>query len=224
MLGGQDIVYFTGRWSDYSKSLSVANSVLFTRVLDNGMTETVLVADGRIGSTRDQLVFADGAVVSNNAKAAILINPAAALSSVTGFDLTVKTPGLTIEKILNYAADTVGAEVPVLSDYTGAGIAGVTTAADVPQVNSFLALADVDPTTQTAVEAIAAAANKVEAYANNNTNPVPTLADYQTLGVLPTPGTQAQANLLNSTVESKVGEDVDRASELVALANAVQVV
>ena len=123
-----------------------------------------------------------------------------------------------------YAADTAGAATPTLANYQAAGVTGLASAADADQVNSFLALADTDPAGKTAVEAVAAAANKVEAYAVSPTNPAPTLTDYQTLGVLASTGTQAQVNLLNNAVEIKAGTDVDSATELMALANAVKVV
>jgi hypothetical protein len=131
--------------------------------------------------------------------------------------------------INTYAADTVGATVPTLANYLAANIAGVTTVPDVDQVNTFLSLAAIDPANKADVEAIAAAANRVEAYAESVTNQAPTLADYQALGVLAASaaspaGTPAQANLLNSVVDGKQGVDVDSATELMNLATAVKVV
>lgn len=66
-----DLIYLRGDWADYSKSL--AGSVMtFSRSV-NGHTETVKVIGGN-GALNDKLVFADGAMLSNNPKHALSAN------------------------------------------------------------------------------------------------------------------------------------------------------
>ena len=86
-----DLIYLRGDWADYSKSL--AGSVMtFSRTV-NGQTETVKVIGGN-GALNDKLIFADGAVLSNNAKLALSANLNAAIETVTGYDPDTTTPGL----------------------------------------------------------------------------------------------------------------------------------
>ncbi|MDM7943567.1 MAG: Ig-like domain-containing protein, partial [Hydrogenophaga sp.] len=59
----------------------------------NGQTETVKVIGGN-GALNDKLVFADGAVLSNNAKLALNGDLNAAIETVTGHDPSTTTPGL----------------------------------------------------------------------------------------------------------------------------------
>ncbi|OYU12070.1 MAG: hypothetical protein CFE38_09825 [Comamonadaceae bacterium PBBC1] len=86
-----DLIYLRGNWGDYSKS--VAGSVLTFSRLVNGHTESVKVIGGN-GALNDKLIFADGAVLSNNAKLALNINLNAAIETVTGYDPNTTTPGL----------------------------------------------------------------------------------------------------------------------------------
>jgi hypothetical protein len=61
--------------------------------LVNGQTESVKVIGGN-GALNDKLIFADGAVLSNNAKLALNANLNAAIETVTGYDPNTTTPGL----------------------------------------------------------------------------------------------------------------------------------
>jgi hypothetical protein len=88
--GGSDLVYMTGNWADYTKSIS-GSTMVFTRTVGSD-TERVTVAAGT-GASNDKLVFADGAALSNNIKTAFAGNPSVALSSVSGYDAATTTPG-----------------------------------------------------------------------------------------------------------------------------------
>ena len=88
---GQDLIYFTGTWSSYSKTVSGSNNLWFSRVID-GYTETVKVTAGSTNAQNDQLIFADGAVYSYDAKTAVVANANAAISAVTSFDSARVTP------------------------------------------------------------------------------------------------------------------------------------
>ena len=88
---GQDLIYFTGNWADYSKAIS--GSVLtFSRTVD-GYNESVKVVGSATNiSLNDRLVFADGAVYSGNAKTALSASLTTAVNAVTGYDATLVTP------------------------------------------------------------------------------------------------------------------------------------
>ncbi|MBD8051742.1 beta strand repeat-containing protein, partial [Limnohabitans radicicola] len=97
LFGGEDQIYLTGNWADYTKSLTeVSGAITFTRSI-NGGTEKVTVANGATTLGRDKLVFADGAVLTHNARTALTTDLNAALSAVTGFDLNTKTPFLAFD-------------------------------------------------------------------------------------------------------------------------------
>ena len=90
---GQDAIYFTGNWGDYTKAIA-GSVVTFSRSVD-GYSESVRVVGNPINvSLNDQLVFADGAVHSGDAKTALTVSLTAAISAVTGYDATLVTPGL----------------------------------------------------------------------------------------------------------------------------------
>ncbi|SHI48019.1 FG-GAP repeat-containing protein [Aureimonas altamirensis DSM 21988] len=94
LLGGEDIIYFTGNWSEYAKSTTaVSGGIQFTRSI-GGRTETVTVGNGVSALTRDKLVFADGAVLTQNVNAALRTNLNVSIDAVTGFDSTTTTPFL----------------------------------------------------------------------------------------------------------------------------------
>ena len=94
MLGGEDIIYFTGNWSEYTKSITaVSGGIQFTRSV-GGRTETVTVGNGVSALTRDKLVFADGAVLTQNVNASLRTNLNVSIDAVTGFDSTTTTPFL----------------------------------------------------------------------------------------------------------------------------------
>ncbi|MDI9235251.1 VCBS domain-containing protein [Limnohabitans lacus] len=99
LLGGEDQIYLTGNWADYTKSLTeVSGAITFTRSV-NGGTEKVTVANGATAVGRDKLVFADGAVLTHNARTALTADLNAALSAIIGFDTATQTPFL--EQTLN---------------------------------------------------------------------------------------------------------------------------
>ncbi|MEN7538762.1 M10 family metallopeptidase [Aurantiacibacter flavus] len=81
--GGVDIVYFRGTWADYAKS-AVTGTMTLTREI-GGITEEVRVAASG-GSRNDLLVFADGAVRSSDAAAAVRADPSVAISAIPTHD------------------------------------------------------------------------------------------------------------------------------------------
>ena len=87
--GGIDEIYLTRNWADYTKTVS-ASKIVFTHAA-SGEAVTVAAATG---AANDRLVFADGSVLSNDAKLALNSSASAALGSVTGFDASKTTPGL----------------------------------------------------------------------------------------------------------------------------------
>ena len=112
LLNGQDIIYFTGNWADYTKDTSKSGVIIFTREID-GNLETVTVGNGQISLTRDLLVFADGAIVSNYARTAIN-DGITDTTQITNWDPETITPGLgwapaslTILNTLSQSVDAV---------------------------------------------------------------------------------------------------------------------
>ena len=91
LVGNADWIYFRGNWADYSKTV-VSSIVTFSRVV-GGVTETVKVVGGT-GNSNDHLVFADGAVFSNNARLALNANPGVAIDAIAGYDPGTTTPGV----------------------------------------------------------------------------------------------------------------------------------
>jgi hypothetical protein len=91
LLAGEDVIYLTGNWGDYTKSLTaVSGAIQFTRTI-NGMNEVVTVLNGATTLGRDKLVFADGAVLTQNAKTALTTSLTAAITAVPAFDATTVT-------------------------------------------------------------------------------------------------------------------------------------
>ena len=116
LLGGEDKIYLTGNWADYSKSLTaVSGAIQFTRVI-NGFTETVTVSNGALSAGRDKLVFADGAVLTQNARAALITSLSVPIDQVLGYDALTTSPGL---------APTQAAAVGGLADDVGAIVGNV---------------------------------------------------------------------------------------------------
>ena len=90
LLGGRDTIYFRGNWSDYTKS-QISGSTkyfIFQRTINGVLEKITVAADSAINN--DKWVFADGAVLANNAKS----NLAANISSISGYDPSIKTPGV----------------------------------------------------------------------------------------------------------------------------------
>ena len=86
-----DQIYLRGFWSEYTKTVA-GTTVVLTRALDT-ITEGVTVAAGEF-ALNDTLIFADGAVSSLAARAALGTNAAVALQAIAGFDANLKTPGV----------------------------------------------------------------------------------------------------------------------------------
>ncbi|MCK9202644.1 MAG: hypothetical protein M0P42_16090, partial [Gallionella sp.] len=84
---GEDKIYLTGNWADYSKA-ATTSKITFTNATSG---ETVIVA-AATGASNDRLVFADGYVLSNDAKTALLTDAAASLSAIPGFSTAEVTP------------------------------------------------------------------------------------------------------------------------------------
>ncbi|MET4733447.1 hypothetical protein ABIE64_002174 [Thalassospira sp. MBR-102] len=110
--GGEDVIYLTGAWDDYEKSY-VSSKFVLTRTID-GQVETVTVGNGLFGTTRDLLVFADGAVRTDYARIAVS-NAAGSGSAASIEDLGANwdpetvTPGLesdTTAPTLTISVDT----------------------------------------------------------------------------------------------------------------------
>ena len=83
---GEDKIYFTGNWADYTK-VATTSKITFTGITG----ETVIVA-AATGASNDRLVFADGYVLSNDAKTALLADAAAPLSTIAGYSTAEVTP------------------------------------------------------------------------------------------------------------------------------------
>ncbi len=84
---GEDKIYLTGNWAEYTK-VATTSKITFT---DSTNGETVIVA-AALGASNDRLIFADGYVLSNDAKTALLGNAGVALTSITGYSNTEVTP------------------------------------------------------------------------------------------------------------------------------------
>ncbi|MCW2403711.1 hypothetical protein M2336_000340 [Sphingobium sp. B1D7B] len=91
--GGTDVIYFRGRWSDYTKTVSGSRMTLTRTVGDNVETVTVSAAGNTLN---DLLVFADGAVRSQVAGTAVKANATVALADLSGNDPATVTPGLNV--------------------------------------------------------------------------------------------------------------------------------
>lgn len=84
LLGGQDEIYLRGAWTEYTK-LPVSGTLIFTRLI-GGLREIVFVSDGSLAIARDLLVFADGAVLTHNARDTIAADAGAPITAVVGHD------------------------------------------------------------------------------------------------------------------------------------------
>lgn len=71
--GGQDVIYVTGNWADYTKAVSGLNVVL-TRTAD---TNEVITVAASVGAANDLVVFADGSLASNAIRLGLNANGAA---------------------------------------------------------------------------------------------------------------------------------------------------
>ncbi|MFZ3018894.1 MAG: M10 family metallopeptidase C-terminal domain-containing protein, partial [Gallionella sp.] len=84
---GEDKIYFTANWADYTKA-ATTSKITFT----NATTGDSVIVAAAAGASNDRLVFADGYVLSNDAKTALLTDIAAPLSAIPGFSTAEVTP------------------------------------------------------------------------------------------------------------------------------------
>jgi hypothetical protein len=100
---GEDKIYFTGHWADYGK-VATSSKITFTNAATG---ESVIVA-AATGASNDRLVFADGNVLSNDARLALQADAGAAMSTIPGHSTAEVTP-LGIGSIVTgtVAADTL---------------------------------------------------------------------------------------------------------------------
>jgi hypothetical protein len=103
---GEDKIYFTGNWVDYSKA-ATASKITFT----NATTGDSVIVAAAAGASNDRLVFADGYVLSNDAKTALLVNASAAISAVTGFSTAEVTPAAVARTIADLNAEFIATGV-----------------------------------------------------------------------------------------------------------------
>jgi hypothetical protein len=230
-----DLVYFRGTWADYTKStLSSGTKLLFTRTID-GHLESVTVTAGT-ALNHDKLIFADGAVTSDNALIGITTNPNIPLTEVPGVDPTTVTPLYSDEEVaaaiaaISAAAqaNTAGNATTPLSVFVTAGVTGVTPT-NLAAINDALnslpvngALTDTQPEIQALVDAYKAILASADGVANNTAMPL-TGAQYTLVGVTGVSGFAAPGNtlaLLDSAVDAKASTGVDTVPELQAMADA----
>jgi hypothetical protein len=108
LLGGTDQIFFTGSWGSYTKSL-VSGGIQLTRVV-GGLTESITVSNGATALGRDLLVFADGAVGTQQANAALTVSATSAITAVSGYDATNFTPGLPLDTLTSAQLASLSAE------------------------------------------------------------------------------------------------------------------
>ncbi len=108
---GKDIIYMQGNWADYTKSVAGLILTLTRTVTDlytnTPRTETVKVVGGT-GASNDQLVFADGAIDSSKALAAVRTSAGVATSGLgADWSNAIQTAGLTLANTtMALASDT----------------------------------------------------------------------------------------------------------------------
>jgi hypothetical protein len=125
-----------------------------------------------------------------------------------------------VEKIANYAESNGTGKEPDENDFAKAGIEDVTSD-NIEEIRNAIAnldKEDVDSISeiQEVVDAVVAL-DKIEDYAQSDTNPAPTVADYITAGVIGV--TSENLAEVNTIVEAKKGIDVDTLEELQAIIN-----
>lgn len=89
----QDSIYLRGKWQDYNKIVG-GQTLTLTRTV--GSVEERVVVAATSGAGSDQLVFFDGAVLSNVARSAYINNPSIALQDISGYNPILKTPGVDV--------------------------------------------------------------------------------------------------------------------------------
>lgn len=91
---GQDEIYFTGTWDDYTKTIQTSGNILFARTVDidgQSTTEEVVVANGNVLATRDLLIFTDGSISTRDAFSGLKQSLDVALSALQNVDVSKTT-------------------------------------------------------------------------------------------------------------------------------------
>jgi len=230
-----DLIYLRGKWSDYNKSTDIAsNTITFTRTANP--TEVVKVTGGT-PNVHDTVVFADGAVQSNDAFTTINTIPLATTSQIkgAGFAASPTTPLISDAVIaasidtLKAAAHADNATLPTAlteTAYKNANAKNVVTA-NVAAYNSALDSAAID-TAQVAstaeVQKIVDAFNAIVASADGNATPntsTPlTAAQFVAVGVTGAPTSVNGLALLDNVVDVSAAVAVDTTAELKLMAKA----
>ena len=98
MRGGIDEIYVRGKSTEYTPDLSTLGVLKLTRSVTLGAnTYTESVSVGSSLMNNDLLVFADGAIRTNDAAVAFKANANTTLSSLSAWTTTKATPGLTAQ-------------------------------------------------------------------------------------------------------------------------------
>ncbi len=212
---------------DASDSASTASSSLIQTVVNNGIADNTTaiakiaayanlntnaaptVADyaaaGVTGVTAANLTAVNAKVdaeVQTNANTTTLIQ-ALANAGATAYNDAITT-------LKNYIASGATADVPTAATYRDAGLPTIDTAAEVANANYYLDQVYPDasstlpaPTILAALTAQQAAMTKIDAYAANNTNPQPTIADYTAAGI--TGASTSTLGAINTIVDGYAG-------------------
>ena len=235
---GNDIIYLRGKWSDYTKTTDVSgNTITFTRVL-GANTETIKVTGGALGS-HDTVVFADGAVQTNDAFTTLKSNPNAATGQIVGlgFASSPTTPLISdsvidaaLTKLQTAAHTDTAAQTPALTDtdYKNTDAKNVV-AANVAAYNSALDSAVIDAAqvkTTADVQQIVDTYNAIIASADGNatanTGTALTAAQFAAIGVIAAPASGNALSLLDNVVDVSAATAVDTVKELQAMSNAAK--
>jgi len=238
-LGGSiDLIYLRGKWSDYTRSVpldangNATDVVVFERTV-GGHKESVSVGGGN-SNTHDKLIFADGAIYTDQAKAQA--GSTAAFTTLTGFDGSTTTPLYNDDEVsaalksIRDAADlnNAGPDSPSNLVYAMAGVRGVDDSNRV-SLNDALDSAPVTGTTLQSAGDIQALVNAYTAILNSadhtlgNTTTALTAQQYATIGVT---GVNAAAgagtvlHLLDDVVDGAMRSEVDTVAEVQAMATA----
>lgn len=111
-----DLIYMRGYWSDYTKELLASNTqIKFTRTLDDGSVESVIVSAGS-NVSYDRVIFRDGNITTFDAKTALL-------DVTKGLDATVPELGAAFKTDMvtpGLSPYITGATVPA-SNIAGSG-------------------------------------------------------------------------------------------------------
>jgi hypothetical protein len=142
------------------------------------------------------------------------------LAKIQGIIDFVIVPIRAVNKIAQYAQENGGSDAPEESDYVAAGV--TLGSATVNEVNLLIkSLEKEEVNTSGEIQNVVArviALNKIEAYADDGTKPIPTLSDYDDAGVIRV--TVDNIDAVNVTVEKAIGKDVDTTAELQLLIDA----